>query len=55
MATPKYVKKAHNTYNAKFDLVQIKLPKGTKDRIKSVLNSGQNRSKSSRKSRILAT
>lgn len=44
MATPKYVKKAHNTYNAKFDLVQIKLPKGTKDRIKSVLNSGQSMS-----------
>ena len=30
-----YVKDAQNRYNAKFDLVQVKLPKGTKNRIKS--------------------
>lgn len=34
MATPQYVKDANNRYNSKFDLIQIKLPKGTKERIK---------------------
>lgn len=37
MATPQYIKDAQNSYNAKFDLVQIKLPKGAKDRIKSII------------------
>lgn len=36
MSTPQYVKDAQNAYNAKFDLVQLKLPKGTKERIRAV-------------------
>lgn len=36
MSTPDYIKNAQNAYNAKFDLVQIKLPKGTKERIQAV-------------------
>lgn len=35
MSVPQYVKNAQNNYNAKFDLIQLKLPKGTKDRIRS--------------------
>lgn len=41
MATPQYIKDAQNAYNAKFDLVQLKLPKGTKERIKAVLERRQ--------------
>lgn len=41
MPTPKYIKDAQNAYNAKFDLVQLKLPKGTKERIKAVLRDEQ--------------
>ena len=41
METPQYIKNAQNKYNSKFDLVQLKLPKGTKERIKSVLQDGQ--------------
>lgn len=41
MSTPQYIKDAQNAYNAKFDLVQLKLPKGTKERIKAVLEEGQ--------------
>lgn len=37
MSLPKYVKKAQNNYNSKFDLVQIKLPKGTKEKIRDVI------------------
>lgn len=37
MGTPDYIKRAQNTYNAKFDLVQLKLPKGTKERIKALI------------------
>lgn len=44
MSTPQYIKNAQNAYNAKFDLVQLKLPKGTKERIKSVLDDGQSMS-----------
>ena len=41
MATPQYIKNAQNKYNSKFDLVQLRLPKGTKERIKTVLQDGQ--------------
>lgn len=34
MTTPEYIRKAQNSYNAKFDIVQLKLPRGTKNRIK---------------------
>lgn len=40
MSLPKYVKKAQNNYNSKFDLVQIKLPKGTKEKIRDVIKDG---------------
>lgn len=33
--TPEYTKKAVNNYRSKFDLIQIRLPKGTKDRIQA--------------------
>lgn len=39
MATPQYIKDAQNNYNAKFDLIQIRLPKGTKERIKKITDS----------------
>lgn len=42
MALPDYVKRAKNTYNSKFDLIQLKLPKGTKERIKMII--GEDRS-----------
>lgn len=42
MSVPKYIKDAQNKYNSKFDLVQVKLPKGTKDRIKSVSDKSLN-------------
>lgn len=38
MGTPDYIKRAQNNYNAKFDLVQLKLPKHTKERIKAILD-----------------
>ena len=41
MATPQYIKNAQNKYNSKFDLVQLRLPKGTKKRIVSALQDGQ--------------
>lgn len=44
MGTPQYIKNAQNAYNAKFDLVQLKLPKGTKERIKAVLDDNQSMS-----------
>ena len=37
MALPKYVRDAQNAYNSKFDLVQIKLPKGTKEKIREIV------------------
>lgn len=37
MSIPKYVRDAQNKYNSKFDLIQLKLPEGTKDRIKSII------------------
>ena len=42
MSVPKYIKDAQNKYNSKFDLVQVKLPKGTKNRIKSVSDKSLN-------------
>lgn len=45
MSTPQYIKDAQNTYNSKFDLIQLKLPKGTKERIKAVLEDGESISK----------
>lgn len=37
MGTPDYIRTAQNAYNAKFDLIQVKLPKGTKERIKAII------------------
>ena len=37
MATPQYIKDAQNNYNAKFDLVQLKLDKGAKKRIRAII------------------
>ena len=35
MSTPEYMKRAAQNYREKFDLVQIRLPKGTKKEIES--------------------
>lgn len=35
MSTPEYMKKAAQNYREKFDLVQIRLPKGMKKEIES--------------------
>lgn len=42
MSTPEYVKKAQNRYNSKHDLIQLKLPKGTKDRIRAITDESFN-------------
>lgn len=42
MKTPSYVRNAQNRYNAKFDIIQVKLDKGTKERIKSVTQESYN-------------
>lgn len=39
MSTPDYIRRSQNNYNSKFDLIQIKAPKGTKERITTL--SGQ--------------
>ena len=39
MSTPDYIRRSQNNYNAKFDIIQIKAPKGTKKRITTL--SGQ--------------
>ena len=39
MITPDYIRRSQNNYNAKFDIIQIKAPKGTKERITTL--SGQ--------------
>lgn len=44
MALPKYVKDAQNSYNSRLDIIQLKFPKGTKDRIKNILSEGQSMS-----------
>ena len=33
MSTPEYMKRAAQNYREKFDLIQIRLPKGTKEKI----------------------
>ena len=35
--TPEYTKKAVDNYRSKFDIVQLRLPKGTKEKIKERL------------------
>ena len=42
MKTPSYIRNAQNRYNAKFDLVQVKLEKGTKERIKAITGESYN-------------
>lgn len=37
MALPQYIKDAQNSYNATKDIIQLKFPQGTKDRIKSII------------------
>lgn len=39
MSTPDYIRRSQNNYNSKFDIIQIKAPKGTKERITTL--SGQ--------------
>ena len=36
--TPEYTKKAINNYREKFDFIQVRFPKGTKERLKEVGN-----------------
>lgn len=36
MGTPSYIKNAQNRYNAKFDIIQGKFPKGTKEKIQNL-------------------
>lgn len=36
--TPEYTKKAINNYREKFDFIQVRFPKGTKERLKDVGN-----------------
>lgn len=33
MSTPEYTKKAVSNYRSKFDIIQLRMPKGTKERI----------------------
>ena len=40
--TPEYTKKAISDYRAKFDVMQIRLPKGTRDRIKALTEESHN-------------
>lgn len=42
MKTPSYVRNAQNRYNAKFDIIQVKLDKGTKERIRSITEESYN-------------
>lgn len=35
--TPEYTKRATANYQAKYDLIQVRFPKGTRERIKEVL------------------
>lgn len=34
--TPEYTKKAINNYREKFDFIQVRFPKGTKEKLKEV-------------------
>lgn len=36
--TPKYVKKAVNNYRQKFDIIQVRFPKGTRDKLRNIGN-----------------
>lgn len=36
--TPDYIKKAVNNYRDKFDIIQVRLPKGTKEKLKELGN-----------------
>lgn len=40
--TPEYTRKAINNYKEKFDIMQIRLPKRTRDRIKALTNESHN-------------
>ena len=40
--TPDYTKKAISNYREKFDVMQIRLPKGTRDRIKALTEESHN-------------
>lgn len=42
MATPEYIKRANNNYNSKFDIIQVKFDKGTKERIKAITQESYN-------------
>lgn len=37
MSTPEYTRRAINNYKNKFDIINVRLPKGTKDRIKETI------------------
>lgn len=37
MGLPQYVKDAQNNYNASKDIIQLKFPQGTKDRIRAII------------------
>ena len=36
--TPNYIKKAVNNYRDKFDIIQVRFPKGTKEKLKELGN-----------------
>lgn len=36
--TPDYIKKAVNNYRNKFDVIQVRFPKGTKEKLKELGN-----------------
>lgn len=40
--TPDYTKKAVDNYRSKFDIVQLRLPKGTKEKVKNHLKNTEN-------------
>jgi predicted DNA-binding protein len=40
--TPDYTRKAINNYKEKFDIMQLRLPKGTRDRIKALTKESHN-------------
>lgn len=37
MSTPEYTRRAIDNYKNKFDIINVRLPKGTKDKIKEVI------------------
>lgn len=40
--TPEYTRRATANYQAKYDLIQVRFPKGTKERIKEVTDQSVN-------------